>query len=69
MLLHNFQCRECKVVFNPGLDHYTAYSALHITLSIISFILQGFMEDEGRQRTTKYIGHKCVSVYENIFPF
>lgn len=22
--------------------------------------LQGFMEDEGRQRTTKYISHKCV---------
>lgn len=30
-------------------------------VGVIYFLsLQGFMEDEGRQRTTKYISHKCV---------
>uniref|UniRef100_A0A3B4UME3 Ral transcription factor IIIC subunit 1 n=1 Tax=Seriola dumerili TaxID=41447 RepID=A0A3B4UME3_SERDU len=30
-------------------------------------LIKGFMEDEGRQRTTKFISHKCVSINENIF--
>ncbi|XP_035036603.2 general transcription factor 3C polypeptide 1 [Hippoglossus stenolepis] len=30
-------------------------------------VLKGFMEDEGRQRITKYIGHKCVSDQLQLF--
>uniref|UniRef100_A0A3Q1HED5 B-block binding subunit of TFIIIC domain-containing protein n=1 Tax=Anabas testudineus TaxID=64144 RepID=A0A3Q1HED5_ANATE len=29
-------------------------------------LIKGFMEDEGRQRTTKYIGHKCVGVSDHL---
>ncbi|XP_041838036.1 general transcription factor 3C polypeptide 1-like [Melanotaenia boesemani] len=28
--------------------------------------IKGFMEDEGRQRTTKYISHKCVGVSDQL---
>ncbi|XP_070828041.1 general transcription factor 3C polypeptide 1 [Chaetodon trifascialis] len=29
-------------------------------------VIKGFMEDEGRQRTTKYISHKCVGVSDQL---
>ncbi|XP_027139206.1 general transcription factor 3C polypeptide 1 isoform X2 [Larimichthys crocea] len=29
-------------------------------------VIKGFMEDEGRQRTTKFIGHKCVGVSDQL---
>nr|XP_019958712.1 PREDICTED: general transcription factor 3C polypeptide 1 [Paralichthys olivaceus] len=29
-------------------------------------VVKGFMEDEGRQRITKYIGHKCVDVSDQL---
>nr|XP_046226632.1 general transcription factor 3C polypeptide 1-like [Scatophagus argus] len=29
-------------------------------------VIKGFMEDEGRQRTTKYISHKCVGVSNQL---
>lgn len=69
MFLQHFQYMECNLVFNSRQFHYIPYITLHIDLKVfvISFILQGFMEDEGRQRTTKYISHKCVSLNEISF--
>ncbi|XP_070771379.1 general transcription factor 3C polypeptide 1 [Enoplosus armatus] len=29
-------------------------------------VIKGFMEDEGRQRTTKFISHKCVGVSDQL---
>ncbi|XP_041790222.1 general transcription factor 3C polypeptide 1 [Chelmon rostratus] len=29
-------------------------------------LIKGFMEDEGRQRTTKYISHRCVGVSDQL---
>lgn len=40
--------------------HIVFATNLHLFSVVASFALQGFMEDEGRQRTTKFISHKCV---------
>lgn len=40
--------------------NYFKYRPVNLVRVTCLLSLQGFMEDEGRQRTTKFISHKCV---------